>query len=292
MKHPFIVILLMVLGVMSCAHEEKSEDTRQGVLVQIGDTILTVSDVVEHMPSGLSQEDSVALFDAYVQRWVRSMLLAEVANLNVVDRNEIDRLTEEYRNSLIIERYLASKGEESEDVDDASVRKYFEANRADMKITSPLIKGVFIKVAEDDGKLSDIRRWMMTSTPGSIDNIEKYGLRQATQYEYFKDRWMDWNEVAELIPYRFYDADAFLGSMKDFETSYNGSVYLLHVSEFLPTGTEIPYEYAYGKIKDILRREHKEKYRKLLIKSIYERGVKDGKVKPGLYDPAKAIDIN
>lgn len=290
MRNFLLWTILFAVSAASCTRREEDKTGQEGILVQVGDSALRVADVVARIPSGLTEQDSLAMFDAIADRWVRSMLLTAVANLNVTDRQEIDRLTEEYRNSLILEKYLNSKSEEAEDVDDASVRKYYEANKGDMKLAAPVIKGVFIKVADNSGKLGDIRRWMVASTPNSIDNIEKYGLRQATQYEYFKDHWVDWGDVAELIPYRFYDADAFLGSMKDFETQYDGSVYLLHVSEFLPTGAEMPYDYAYGKIKEILRREHRERYKRLLIKSVYGRSVKDGRIKPGLYNPAKAIE--
>ncbi len=42
------------------------------------------------------------------------------------------------------------------------------------------------------------------ASPGdeAVDNIEKHGLKQASQYEYFMDTWQEWNRVADQIPYK------------------------------------------------------------------------------------------
>ncbi len=177
------------------------------------------------------------------------MMLSDLASDNIADLEKIDRMAEDYRNNLIIERYLRSKQGEIPAVSEQSVKMYYAEHGSEMKLSAPIIKGIYIKVADSEERLGDIRKWMSSPTSSAIDNIEKYGLRQASQYEYFKDEWLDWADVAEQIPYRFYDADAFLGSARDFETSYGGSTYILHVFDYLPTGSVMPYEYASGALR-------------------------------------------
>lgn len=257
--------------------------------MSVGDSALTMNDVILRIPSGLSEEDSTELFNSIVERWVCTMMLRDVAAENVGELAKIDRMAEDYRNNLIIERYLRSKQVEAPSVSEESVRDYYDAHGEEMRLDAPIIKGLYLKISDSEEKLDDIRRWMASATPSAIDNIEKYGLRQASQYEYFKDRWIDWSEMAEQIPYRFYDADAFLGSTKDFETTYGGSTYLLHVFEYLPSGSVMPYEYASKRIEDMLIRENKSSYRQRLLASLYSKGIKDGKLKSGLYDPVKRM---
>lgn len=280
--------LLVGIAVSTMACSRKAADTpKEDMLVAMGDSSLTVRDVVSRIPSGLSEEDSVEMFNSIVERWVRSMMLSDLAAENVEELEDIDRLARDYRDNLIIERYLRSKIKEVPGVSEQRVKDYYEAHGSELRLDAPLVKGIYLKVSDSEERLGDIRKWMMAATPSAVDHIEKSGLRQASQYEYFKDSWVDWYEVAEQIPYRFYDADAFLGSTKDFETSYSGSTYLLHIYEYLPSGSVMPYDYAKGKIEEMLGKGDKTGFRRKLLTSLYARGVKEGRLKPGLYDPVK-----
>lgn len=280
-----LTILLAGISWMSCGHSAPEAEPDDQLLLEVGDSALTVRDITRQIPAGLSEEDSVEMFNILTEKWLRTMMLSELAQQNVGDLARINKMAEDYRNNLIIDRYLRSKQEEGGDVSEQTVKKYYEEHGAEMRLESPLIKGIYLKVSDSEENLANIRKWMASGKPEDIDNIEKKGLRLASQYEYFEDRWIEWNNVADQIPYRFYDADAFLKSTKDFETSYGGSTYLLHIKEYMPSGEVIPFDIAEGRIREMLVREKKVDYRRQLLKSLYRKGVEEGKLKPGLYDP-------
>lgn len=292
MRKPILFISVFMASAslqmpLACSSPAGEEVSAEKILVEVGDSALTVREVVSRIPSGLSEQDSLDLFNSIVERWVRTMMLSDLASDNIADLEKIDRMAEDYRNNLIIERYLRSKQGEIPAVSEQSVKMYYAEHGSEMKLSAPIIKGIYIKVADSEERLGDIRKWMSSPISSAIDNIEKYGLRQASQYEYFKDEWLDWADVAEQIPYRFYDADAFLGSARDFETSYGGSTYILHVFDYLPTGSVMPYEYASRRIADMMEREQKADYRIRLLTSLYSKSIEEGRLKPGLYDPIK-----
>lgn len=284
--------VLIALGAMmpcvwlgSCGHKEVRADQPEDILVEVGDSALTLREVLSQIPVGLSPEDSTEMFHSLVDHWVRNLMLSDLAKENEREMDRIDRMVEDYRNSLIIERYLRSKEGEAGEISEDAIKQYYNLHREEMVTTEPLIKGIYLKVSEDVRNLDQIRQWMKDGSAEAVDRIEKEGLREASQYEYFIDRWVDWSVVAEQIPYRFFSTDAFLKSTKDFETSYGGSIYLLHVSEYLPAGSEMPQEYAASRIADILTREGRVNYRARLLTSLYKRGIKAGKLKPGMYNP-------
>ena len=284
-KNFSIFALALLIGCVSCRKDRKSIDKTEEILVIAGDSALTVSDVVRMIPRGLSEEDSTALFHTVVDRWVRNMVLSEVASSNLYDKERIDRMVEDYRNDLIVDSYLTSMTDKRSDVDEEEIKKYYISHVEEMKLPAPIVKGIFVKVPEKDERLSDLRRWMKSPNGDAVDNIEKYGLRNASRYEYFMDRWIDWEDVAEQIPYRFFDADAFLQSTKDFETAYGGSTYLLHISEYCLSGEKMPYEYASGVISGILSNGRFVESRNNLIKEIYREKMSEGSLKGELYDP-------
>lgn len=107
------------------------------------------------------------------------------------------------------------------------------------KIFHPLVKGIYLKVSDKEERLSDIKSWMKQPTIQSIDRLEKNGLRNAMLYENFINKWVDWKQIANRIPYRFGDPDVFLSKNKFFEIENGGAVYMLSVVKYLPTGTEL-----------------------------------------------------
>jgi len=276
----------LVVPVVSCGSQPADMQQSDDVLVSVGDSALTVAEVLRRMPAGLSPADSANMFERIVGHWVRDLVLLDVAEKNIPDPDRIERMVEAYRNGLIVDQYLSTVSEHAvDDVSEKRIKEYFDSHRGMLVLEQPLVRGVFVKVAENDETLDNLRRWMSRLSDEDVDNIEKYGLRQASRYEYFLDEWHEWNVIAEQIPYRFFDADAFVSSSADFETSADGSVYLLHISDYITSGNEMPYEFARLKIREILRAADVASHRDRLMDDIYRDRIRSGELRPGLYDP-------
>lgn len=270
----------------SCGGDEAPRKTEDDVLVSVGDSTLTLREVLADIPSGISPEDSTELFHAIVDNWVRDLVLYRVAVKNVPDLDRIERLVNDSRNNLIITSYLRQMEESGEHiVSEAEIRKYYDSHKEELVLEQPLVKGVILKVPETDENLPRLRKWMASSSGEAIDNIEKHGLKQASQYEYFLDTWQEWNTVADQIPYKFFDADAFVSDTRDFETTYGGSTYILHISDYLRSGAGMPYDYAREKISAMLLNAEMSTYRSSLIKALLKKEMENGTLKCGLYDP-------
>ena len=276
----------LVVPVVSCGSQPADMQQSDDVLVSVGDSALTVAEVLRRMPAGLSPADSANMFERIVGHWVRDLVLLDVAEKNIPYPDRIERMVEAYRNGLIVDQYLSTVSEHAvDDVSEKRIKEYFDSHRGMLVLEQPLVRGVFVKVAENDETLDNLRRWMSRLSDEDVDNIEKYGLRQASRYEYFRDEWHEWNVIAEQIPYRFFDADAFVSSSADFETSADGSVYLLHISDYITSGNEMPYEFARLKIREILRAADVASHRDRLMDDIYRDRIRSGELRPGLYDP-------
>ena len=278
----------LVVPIVSCGSQPADTQQSDDVLVSVGDSALTVADVLRRMPAGLSSADSANMFERIVGHWVRDLVLLDVAEKNIPDPDRIERMVEAYRNGLIVDQYLSTVSEHAaDDVSEERIKEYFETHRGMLVLEQPLVRGVFVKVAENDETLDNLRRWLSRLSDEDVDNIEKYGLRQASRYEYFRDEWHEWNVIAEQIPYRFFDADAFVSSSADFETVADGSVYLLHISEYITSGNEMPYEFARHKIREILHAADVASHRDRLMDDIYRDRIRSGELRPGLYDPVR-----
>lgn len=282
----YLIIILTIISLTGCGKAGNQDADESDRLVTVGDSTLMLADVLRQIPSGLMPEDSLEMLRTLTDNWVRTAVLANVAKENAIDMQRIDRQVEDYRNMLVIDEYLRHmESSNIPTVKDDEIKAYYEAYADQLTLNQPAIKGVYIKMANVDPRLNDVRHWMQKATDVDIDNIEQYGTREAIQYEYFADKWIDWNLLAERIPYRFDDADAFLKNTVNFETTHDDATYLLHIYEYLPSGSKMPYEYATEQIRGILTDNSTALYREKLLKSIYTKAIKDGKLKKGIYDP-------
>ncbi len=285
----FLTLIAAAIGWLgSCNREETPKVSEELVLLSVGDSILTMQDVVRHIPAGLAEEDSIVLFNSIVDTWVQDLILVDMATENLPDMDRINRMVADYRNRLIMMEYRRRKKENTPlAIHDADIRKYYEANADDMRLEHPVIKGIYIKVPSNADRLENIRQWVFSATTESIDKLEKYGLKGAMQYDWFGNRWVDWEVVADQIPYRFYDADAFVESTVNFETEYNGSTYFLHITEFLKSGDVMPYSFAKEQIQESMIQSGKRDMDARLMQSLFNNALKTGKLKAVSFDPVK-----
>ena len=284
MRHATLLLTVFMLLIMATAcrngDAQKSGQLPDDALITVDDSTLTRTEVLRHIPEGITPEDSAAMFGNFVRYWTEQMLLADIADENIEERERIDRLTEQYRRSLIIESYRRRLRESQKDnPSDDAMRRYYEQHQKELILQRPVIKGVFIKIPKNARRLSDIRRWMATATPSAIDNLEKYGLDDALKYSIFEDEWTDFQAIATQIPYKFSDSDSFVESTKNFETTYGGITYLLHISSYLSTGENMPYEVAKPERLRVLREQQSADLERRMMIEIYNKALKKGRLK-------------
>lgn len=270
---------------VSCSRPETDSAPRDADLVRVGDTTLTLHDVMARIPAGLAPADSAALFASIVETWTQEQLLREVARENAIDLERIDRMTADYRNRLIVNEYIhLMQRSRSKAVDESQVKSYFETHADEMKLDRPLVKGLYIKLANNADRLDDVRRWVRSASKTSVDNIDKYGLAGAAEYEYFLDRWIDWEDIATQIPHRFGDAGEFLAAHRDFETTDGKSTYLLHIEEVLPAGSKMPYDFAAPRIRESMLQYNRAGYGRDLMHEFAVKARRDGVLDTPGYD--------
>lgn len=278
----FLILSSALVPLSGCARKNAASAAcnTSDVLVQVGDSSLTMREVLVRIPSGLAEADSAALFNSIVDGWIQRMLIEDIAEKNIDNIDEIDRLVADYRKKLVIDAYRRQLRESgSKAPADDAVKRYYEQHEDEMILQRPVIKGLYVKLPDDSRRLADVRRWMITATSDAIDNLERYGLTDAIEYSFFEDNWIDWEVLARQIPYRFDNPDIFVRENVNFETSYGGMTYLLHIKEYIPSGEKMPLEVAKPVISERLETLQGEEYEKHLLANLYSRARRNGRLK-------------
>lgn len=281
MKISFIHVLGIVFLFAASSCGDKTDDAGP-FIASVGNARLTVDELRAGIPSGVSRDDSVRIARAYIRQWVDSHLISQVA-AGEIDMREIDRLTEEYRNNLIMWEYSRQMFDAhgASVIAEDSLRAYYDANREEFRLQRPMVKGVYLKVPDDDKSLSALRRLYRSKKAADIDRLEKSELFRAVHYDYFRDRWVDWEQIENRIPYDFGPdgGSTFLRVRRSLDTSAGGFTYLLDISEMLPAGSVMPYETAKEMIKERINLRRRRAYDITLREELYRSALSSGKLK-------------
>lgn len=279
-KTRYILILLILSGIItSCNTSDRTEN--EDILVKVGAKSLTAAELAQEMPYGLTESDSIKFARAYIRSWIDNKLVEEIAAQNIPDKSDIDRLVEAYRNELIMWEYRQQmyQSHANKTLSPDSIASYYNLHKNELKSTHPYIKGIYIKISDDSQNLGQLKKWYRSNKDTDIEQLEKYGLSQAIHYDYFRDRWIDWEQIESKIPYDFgTNPDEFLKNNKNLELSIGGFTYLLDITDYLPSGAVLPLEVASLQIKEILINQNRLQYDRQLRQELFDKGVEDGDI--------------
>lgn len=279
MRYCFIFIAFVSL-LCSCKGTQPVDDA--DVLVKVKDRTLGRSEIKQQIPRGLSSADSMLFAESLEKKWVKDALVYDVAlrNLEGEDKAEVDKLVEEYRHSLIRYRYQEQLIRErlSSEFQESDKLSYYEENQKKFVLDKALVKGLFLKIPVDAPGLSDVKGWYRSTSEASLEKIEKYSVQNATIYEYFYDKWVDFDEVMDNIPIHVSNPNAFLKANKYVEVADSSYCYLLNIKEYLPSGSVEPYDYASPHVTEMLVNQRKVEFLKKFEDELYNDAIRSGDV--------------
>lgn len=274
------VLCLVLLIISASCSENKAGNSDNPVLVKVGTSSLTLSELRKDLPVAMTTADSAAFASAYIRRWIDARIVSDIA-ASEIDMTDIDRLVNDYRNRLIEMEYRRRMADShvAVAIPDDSLRNYFVEHNDDFKLERPMIQGVYLKVPDNAPNLAVIKRLYRSDKQDDIDRLEKEVLTSAIHYDYFRDKWVDWESIELHIPYDFgANPDAFLKGKDHFETSAGGFVYLLDITDVLQSGAYMPFDNAKALIAERLSAQQRQAYDASLMKNLYEKSFKDGKI--------------
>lgn len=280
MRHDYLstAVLLFAILFSGCTLEKREVP---GAIVSVGNRYLTREMLDQVIPDGLSPRDSSAFADAYVRHWAEDELVYDVAQKNIPDVERIENLVDRYRRELFVHEYqkqILSEKLDAEISDDA-VKNYYRTHLDKFILKTPIVKGLFLKVAETTPELKNLKKWYRGKDHASVENIEKYTLHNIINYDYFYDRWVSFDEVMSAIPYTVTDANHFLQTHTFLEINNEGYWYLLNISDYLPAGAHMPLDFARTQIEEILLNQKRMDFLHQMNKELYQEALENRKIK-------------
>jgi hypothetical protein len=251
------------------------------ILVKVDGFSLTRSEVEHLIPDGTPQADSLLIAENYIKKWVKDRLTYEVAKRNIGnDEADINRLVEEYRRSLLKHRYqeYMLRSRLSAEISETEKMAYYQENPKKFVLDKNLIRGLFLKAPADAPGLDEVRKKYRSSDAKAVEDIEKFSIQNAVVYEYFYDRWVDFDEILGKMPVRIPNAAQHLKTKQPVEVTDSLYCYLLNISEYVLSGSVAPYEYVGPQIRELMINKRKVDFLKELEEELYRDAVRKGQV--------------
>ncbi len=224
-------------------------------LARVGRKSLTAEDVRKAMPAGLSGADSAGYVGAYIDKWVAKQLkLQEAELLFSASEEDIDRMVEEYRQSLLIrkvEQYYLDTDMPSE-VTDADIADYYERHKADFRLTKPVVRGEIVAFGESYRRREQLLKLMQSSRSEERKDFEELCRKNNFRLVRF-DEWVDFAEFLSNLPIlHSSDNNALLERRGVQQIRHNRTFYCFRITEALRAGDTTPLYMVKENIRRII----------------------------------------
>lgn len=276
-----IGVILVFISVVSCKKENVDTDMSKTPVVTVNNETLYKAELDDAVPRNLSAEDSTEVAQSYIKMWINTKLVYNKAKQNIVNKEEIDQLVEDYRKSLIINSFQEQLIREhfSKAVKDKELEAYYEKNKDKIKLKENIVKGLFLKVPVDSKELANFQKWYKQTNDAAVENIEKKRLQNAVGYEYFYNDWVSFSSMSENIPLSIDNEEQFLKTNKNIEVRDSSFVYLLNIKEYKLIGSEAPFDYVKNHLMEIYIEQQRSDYLKQVQDDLYKKAVSDDEIK-------------
>lgn len=112
---------------------ENSQQKEEIILAEVNDAVLTLQDTKSNISASEFNEDSIAAYNSYKNRWIeRQLILEETKRLKLLDSPDVQRKVDRAKEEMLLisfQEAILSKLESDIIISDQEVRNYYQTNK-------------------------------------------------------------------------------------------------------------------------------------------------------------------
>lgn len=252
-------------------------------LARVGGKQLQLRDVKSVVPPGVTGEDSVALVNVYVDRWVRKQLkLKEAEILFSSSEKDIDQMVEEYRQALLIRKLDQQYVDRSVDTTftDDEIITYYNNHKNDFRLDRTIVKGRIVRFGGEYRQAAKLKTLLAARGEQQRKDFRDICEKNNFTVTDFGDQWADFSEFLGFLPtVQSQNYDPILASTAVQEMRDNNSHYYFQIDAVRREGEPIPPERLRTTIRRILFNQRQGEIIRQHEEELYTRAVENGEVK-------------
>ena len=273
----WIWICLVGLYCVSCNNKVNSNKTK---IAQFKDQTLYLEDLTSQLRPYIDEEDSAQQVRAIVNSWLRQQVLLDNAQNVIADSSEqIERLIDDYKKSLLIYHYenQLSRNEMDTTVSDSMLRSYYKENKKNFELKRNIVKIWYAKFDNSFDKVESFIPYFKDNNAESESYVKEYCEQYAVNYFVSSKDWLYFDEIRKEIPLDpSYDQSAFIRNNKYRQFKDQEYVYLLKIIDYKVKQSLSPFELVKNEIKQMILNKRRvdllNKNQRKLVKKALDKG--------------------
>lgn len=269
--------ILIIIGfalLFSC----KKKDTRTKI-AQVYDKVLYIEDIKDLIPSNFDKSDSAIIIDNKIDLWIKKQTMLKRAELALTeDQKDIKKIVEDYKASLLIEKYKQEyiKQKLDTNISEVEIEKYYNDYPESFKINEEIVKALFFKVPLNNDSINDFEKAFLSNNK---ERLIQFSENEEIKYYNFREKWYEISTVFNLLPNVITNAETLLKLSKKFQTRDEEFSYFVFFEDYKLKEDTVPLELASERIKTILLNKRKNNLILNLEKAIYQSDLKNNNIK-------------
>ena len=267
------LIFTMFFSTCQEKHEDKGE-----VLASVYGKNLYRTDLDDIFYEGISYNDSVLRSKVYIDKWVRNQLLVRQAENNLEpEQLDFSKRLEEYRNSLVINKYETELIEQNLDtkVTEDQIQDYYNENSDEFRLNRDIVRVATVNLPRSSKKKWLFIKLLRDCDSIMIDSVTSLSKEYALDWNMEIEKWHNFDEVAEKFKLDVTDNKSFLNENK-YYVVINDDVYsVIRFCEYRLMGDVSPCEIEVDRIKYIILSNRKKDLLEKLYDDLYSKAVQE-----------------
>jgi len=274
-----LLLLSCLLVVTGCSSEKQEGAGNVRLLARVGNKTLDITEMEGMFYDSMSPEDSAAVIQAFVGRWVREAAILNEAERNIPPNLNINKLVRDYRASLVRSNYEKILVEKLLDsvVTQAELEEFYAENKLLYELEKPIMRCFFIKVPIPTPEGSRLRNLWNMESKASVADLQKYCNQYAEVALLDKNLWYAIEDVGKQLPDGTITT-ANVGSKRDFTQRDEHHQYYFRLFELKNRKEIAPLSYIEDQARKVILHKRKLQLVEEVKEDIYQRELRDNNV--------------
>lgn len=265
------ILILSLTSIIACG-PSKYSNGHGAVLASVFDHDLMSSEIPNDLKENNSGSDSIALVNAFIDQWIRKMLLLHEAQNRLPESLNVDKLVEDYKQSLLINNLEKQVIDEELDtlINHNERMTIYEKIKGNYLQEFPIIRLTYIKIPEKAPRIDRFYEWWKTE---DFDRMNFYIEKYAESAILGIDDWWEWNDIQNQIDDIILNKYSFK-QPKSIQKNIGEYEYFVNVYEYVDKGEISPLSFIKDQIDNIIIQKRKVTVMDEYLERVYQKEVK------------------
>ena len=269
-------IIMLVAATMSvaCGSSDTfgSRNNHKRVVASVDGNDLLLKDILADMPEGLTGADSTTFAKMYIDNWVLNRLKLARAEKVLSSKGDINRLVEDYRQSLImrqLDQYYIDEHLDTE-ITEQQIKAYYRQHTHQFTLDHDKVQGVLVRAPKDFRNKTTLREALSNASSDGLQEILAFTEKHDLQITDLTSEWVTFSDFLSYLPtVRTRNYDNLLSKGKVQSMQADDVVFYFTITDITAKGSIAPIEC----VEDDIRRMIYSDRRSEIIKK-YEAELK------------------